>query len=609
MSPERHSPHFALRPLSLLLALGLGTPSIAATTEAAATPAAPVRLAQAPVVSPTADGGLSPALGVVNIQVLRANRRETPLADGLAHTYVHQPMLAHWNGRFWLEFLSGPVHEHEAPCVTSLMSSADGRHWDKPVTAFPSITFPDGSQSVAHQRMGFFTAKSGRFYVLSFYGRLPTPNDGTGMGRAIREVNRDGSLGPIHFIRLNEDKGWTAAKAPYPLYDTSADAGFVADCRELLATRRMTLQWWEEERRGAPHFTVLGKAFNAYHRKDGALVSLFKDGLCALSHDEGETWTTKVAVPNMPPNTSKYWGQRTSDGRYALVFNPTLKLRHPLAIATGDDGSLFGGLATVHAELPDQRYGGDYKNLGPQYVRGIDEGNGTPPDGALWLAYSVNKEDLWLARVPVPVRLAETTPVDEDFQATQPGALPDGWNLYSPQWAPITVVETGSGAGRALELRDEEPVDYAHAIRLFPASAHLAATLKVMPRQLDGRLDVELHGPAGERPVQLRFDTDGHLWANHQGQWQDAGKYEKDRWHELSLRITKADQAELLVDGKSVLKRALYFTETCGLLTRLSLRTGAHRPRGEGGRDLPGTDQRAPAASFLVDDVKLTPLP
>ena len=37
------------------------------------------------------------------------------------------------------------------------------------------------------------------------------------------------------------------------------------------------------------------------------------------------------------------------------------------------------------------RYGGNYKSYGPQYPRGIQEGNGVPADGDLWVSYSVNK--------------------------------------------------------------------------------------------------------------------------------------------------------------------------------------------------------------------------
>src|SRR5688572_21490469 len=139
-----------------------------------------------------ADGGLRPVVGVHNIQVYRANRTASEHADGLTDTYLHQPMLAWWNGRFYLEYLSGPRSEHEAPCSTSLTTSVDGLSWEKPRIVFPAFALPDGTQTVMHQRMGFFTAPDGRLLVLGFHGKAPSPNDGTGIGRVVREVKRDG---------------------------------------------------------------------------------------------------------------------------------------------------------------------------------------------------------------------------------------------------------------------------------------------------------------------------------------------------------------------------------------------------------------------------------
>ena len=45
-----------------------------------------------------------------------------------------------------------------------------------------------------------------------------------------------------------------------------------------------------------------------------------------------------------------------------------------------------------------------YKSRGPQYVRGMQEGNGIPKDSDMWVSYSMNKEDIWVAHVPVPVK-------------------------------------------------------------------------------------------------------------------------------------------------------------------------------------------------------------
>lgn len=576
----------------------------------------PVRYVGSERATIAADGGLRPVIGVKNIQVVRANRSHPELAhaDGLAHTYLHAPMLAFWRGHFHLEYLSGPRDEHQAPCVTSITRSADGVHWEKPRVAFPAFRLPDGSETVAHQRMGWYVAPNGRLLALAFYGRLPSPNDGTGVGRAVREVFPDGSFGPLHFIFLNRSQGWNESNVPYPLYSQSSDAGFVAACEALLANKLFTNQWWEEQRFEESFFTVDGKAMCFYHRRDGAVVGLWKDAVCALSHDEGVTWTPQPQAANVPSNGSKYWGQRTSDGRYAITFNPTYRNRHPLAVMLSDDGATFDHLYAVHGELPPQRFPGAYKNLGPQYVRGILEGNAAPaaPDDAMWLTYSVNKEDIWVARVPVPIRATAVAGVArDDFENTAPGAMPDEWNIYRPLWAPVQVVDTnGRGDGHALELRDEDPYDYARAIRVFPETHGLDLALKVFPHQTDARLELELTSAHGARPVRIAFGEDGHLWADHEGIWKDAGAYAADTWTTLELRIAAnphSDRAEFRVNGREVLHRPPVFSEPAASVERLSIRTGAFRDRGTAGKVLPGADEKAPAAVFWIDDVVIEP--
>src|SRR3954467_13742289 len=65
-------------------------------------------------------GQLSPAIGVHNIQVFRANRQHPEKASNIDWTYNHAPMLAYWNSQFYLEYLSNPVGEHVFPGRTLL---------------------------------------------------------------------------------------------------------------------------------------------------------------------------------------------------------------------------------------------------------------------------------------------------------------------------------------------------------------------------------------------------------------------------------------------------------------------------------------------------------
>jgi len=57
------------------------------------------------------DGRLRPAIGVENIQAMRANRTRPELADRYGWTYNHAPMLAYWNGKYYLGYPSNPFGE------------------------------------------------------------------------------------------------------------------------------------------------------------------------------------------------------------------------------------------------------------------------------------------------------------------------------------------------------------------------------------------------------------------------------------------------------------------------------------------------------------------
>ncbi len=567
------------------------------------------------VATSDADGALRPAIGVHNFQVVRANRTSTEHRDHLPDTYLHQPMLAWAHGKFYLEYLSAPRNEHEAPTNTSLTTSFDGRTWAAPRTIFPAFLLPDGSPTIAHQRMGFYIAPNGRFLALAFYGKPPTPNDGTGIGRAVREIYPDDSLGPIYFIRLNAKQTYPQFNPPYARYDSAPDRGFVTACEALLADKLMTAQWWEEDQLDETGFyTIRGKALSYLSRPDGSTLGIWKNALVATTHDAGRTWSEKQFALQLPNNASKYWLQSTKDSRYALFLNPTNRLRYPLAVMTSSDAVSFNELLAVHGELPDQRFPGAFKNPGPQYVRGILDGNGTPYDGAraTWVTYSVNKEDIWISRIPVPIRSRIAAQVHDTFDAIDKSSLPEDWNIYSPSWAPVRIVSSGATGNQALELRDEDPYDYARAVRVFPETHGLKFTVNLLARQSKARLELDLLDSKGARPVQLAFAEDGHLWARHEGIWQDAGPYPVNQWLNLSLEIKPsaiADTAELRINGKTVVSRPLVFNEPVSTVERISFRTGSYRNRGLAGKELAGADQKAPLAIFLIDDVIATPVP
>ncbi|MEI6950039.1 six-hairpin glycosidase [Paraflavisolibacter sp. H34] len=472
-------------------------------------------------------GQLSPAVGVHNIQTLRASRERPETADSFGWTYNHAPMLAYWNNKFYLEYLSDPVGEHIPPSQTYLQTSNDGYSWSKPIVIFPQYKVPDGTKkeshpgvakdlyAVNHQRMGFFVSKKKRLLALAYYGfaldAKDDPNDGNGIGRVVREVLPDGKFGPIYFIRYNH--AFNEKNTSFPFYAKSKDKGFVEACNELLANPLITQQWVEEADRNDPLIPLKKeyKAFCWYTLPDGRTVGLWKYALTAISNDKGKTWPANaVRAPRFVNANAKIWGQRTSDNRYATVYNPS-EFRWPLALSTSENGLDYNNLLLVNGEITSMRYGGNYKSYGPQYVRGIVEGNGTPPDGNMWVTYSMNKEDMWVSKIPVPVRGSVSEHANEVFNNIKEGEELKNWNIYSPLWASVRIEKAADGT-RVLALRDKDPFDYGKAERVIPASKRLAVEFSITPAQADkGLLDIEFVDAKGTPAIRLSFDSAGQF--------------------------------------------------------------------------------------------------
>ncbi|MCX5724733.1 MAG: hypothetical protein NTX84_09535, partial [Nitrospirae bacterium] len=436
------------------------------------------------------DGGLKPVVGVHNIQIFRSSRSQPELSDQDGWTYAHHQDLAAWKGRLYAAWAMTPKDEDIQPYKLVYATTTDGFHWTAPADLFPR-------ENAWPVRFYFYRAANDR--MLTFCaGKTGDGNVKEGMKTVmlVREIGADHQLGKVYTL-----------VAPQPdqpaFYKAAADPGFIAACDEavgnnllleqqdygrFLGKRRMP--WHGDASIKIPGDFQFGKAFCFYHRKDGTLVGLSKMGFATLSEDAGKTWSKPVQSETLIAGPGKIWGQRTADGRFALAYR------------------------VVHGEVPALRYPGRYKSTGAQYMRGIAEwaDDGTFADKqAMWLIYSMHKEDIWVARVPLPITADETAFPSTDFAKEPLGGVVTGWNVYSPRWAPVAVVD--EKAGHCLELRDADPFDYARAVRCFPASPSVRVELSVGAAQTDARLEIEMSDAVGHRPVRVAFVEDGKIQA------------------------------------------------------------------------------------------------
>ncbi len=572
-------------------------------------------------------GQLRPAIGTHTQQVLRANREHPTAANGEGWTYNHAPMLAYWQNQFYLQYLSNPVGEHVPPGRTLIMTSKDGKAWTNPTVVFPPYKIPDGTTkeghpgkvakdlyAVMHQRIGFYTSKKNRLLTLGYYGIViephDDPNDGHGIGRVVREVLPGGKFGPIYFLRNNAS--WDKSKSTYPFYTTSKDKGFVAACEEILANPLMMQQMVEEQDRNDPLIPIQKdyKAFSFYHLPDGnRVVGLWKHALTTISPDGGKTWPNPVIrAPHFVNSNAKIWGQRTSDGRYATVYNPS-EFRWPLGISTSADGLDYTDLWLVHGEITPMRYGGAYKSYGPQYVRGIQEGDGIPPDKNLWVTYSVNKEDLWIASVPVPVRATATAPANDDFTQLPAGQELANWNTYSLVQAPVEIGKLPDGT-KGLVFKDSDKFDYAKAERVIPNAKKVTAEFSVIPAQNDkGVLQIEFQDAKGSPAVQLTFDAEGNFRNKAGSRFKNMTKYVAGQQYDVKVALDADTRSyTVAINGKPA--GTFIFYAPVASFERIMFRTGEarHFPTpdtpADQDYDLPKAGDSEPEAVFYLKSLK-----
>ena len=568
-------------------------------------------------------GQLSPAIGVHNIQTMRARRS----APGVTSwTYNHAPMLAYWNNIFYLEYLSNPVGEHEAPGQTLLQTSTNGYIWNEPVLIFPPYKVPDGfvkegkkdtaknSYAVMHQRIGFYTSNSNRFFALGYYGivlgQKDDPNDGNGIGRVIREIHKDGSFGDVYFLRYNHS--FNEKNTTHAFYKSSKDKGFIAACEEILSTPLLMMQTVEEADRNDPLIPLQKdfKAFNYYRLPNGDIVGLWKYALTSISKDGGKTWSyNPLRAPGFVNANAKIWGQKTNDGKYATVYNPS-EFRWPLALSVSDDGLNFKNLLLVNGEITSMRYGGAYKSYGPQYVRGIQEMDGKPPGGNMWVSYSMNKEDMWVSKIPVPVKDKVLSNVNDLFATMKDGDELTQWNLYSPLWCRVSIEKNREI--KTLVLRDSDPFDYAKAERIFPNSKKLGVEFSVTPQQNDfGVLEIELVDSRSTPTLRLMFDSTGTILTKQGYRNKSLGKYNVGETIILKIDLNTATRFYTIsVNGKSPSNNICFAPVES--VERVIFRTGASRRFPDADTptdqtyDLPDAEKRDKEAVYFINYLKTT---
>jgi hypothetical protein len=240
------------------------------------------------------------------------------------------------------------------------------------------------------------TRSRGRAY--KFRGNPPR----RGFGRVARQVRPDGSMGEIFWL-----VGDPPAPVPgFPAYPDLTDSRFTRTglAIDRLLSDPLHMPAWDFRNRTAWIQAADGHGMcepTVYRRPDGVLVKLSRDLdrsrrlYASLSRDDGFHWEPAVRT-DVPDSPSKPFAGTLPDGRVYLIGNQVAQPgRDPLVLSLSSDGVRFDRAFAIRSGAPPLRREGSAKVVGFQYPSAV------VADGALWVIYSVGKEDVDVSRIPL----------------------------------------------------------------------------------------------------------------------------------------------------------------------------------------------------------------
>jgi hypothetical protein len=270
-----------------------------------------------------------------------------------------------------------------------------------------------------------------------------------------------------------------------------------------------------------------------------------------------------------------------------------------------DDGLRYKNLLLVNGDITSMRYGGAYKSYGPQYVRGIQEMDGAPPAGNMWVTYSMNKEDMWVSRIPIPVKDTEINDVNENF--ADPASF-NNWNIYSPLWCKVGL------ENNTLALHDSDPFDYAKAERVFPTGKKVAVEFSLTPGQDSyGLLHVEILDGKGIPCLRLLLDSTGSILTKQGYRNKSLGKYRAGEKLVFKIELNTTTRFYTVSINGSNPANNLCFAPVAAV-ERIVFRTGEVRRFPDADTptdqdyDLPNADARGKEAVYKIEYLKTNAL-
>jgi len=344
---------------------------------------------------PRADPAFFPRLPIERCRIYTA--------VGDAGSFSHNAQLAKFKNRFYLLWSTGRRDEAFPGQCVMMSSSDDGKHWSEA----RELVAGDADSGLLQRAFGLYADDAQMvLYSAATIAELDAESAG---GRRHKKTRLDAHV-------TTDGNTWEKREGIIPRDIFFMEGPRPTRSGRLLAGARLNgqlvaLLWKKNDPAGTPDVvplpkpraqaTIIGEG-SWYRTDDGRILMWFRDErqslrlFVAVSEDDGASWTEPMPT-DFPDSMSRVRAGRLSDGGYYLISNAYAKLmdRGHLMIALSDDGVKFNLMFSLLEEPTKQRAFGLLKANGYQYPVAIED------DGRLLIAYSINKEDIECAIVPL----------------------------------------------------------------------------------------------------------------------------------------------------------------------------------------------------------------
>lgn len=366
----------------------------------------------------------SPTLGLPRLE--QVHRTTLYRAVDGDDAYSHHSYVAHHRGVLYASWSNHACDEDASgQRVRFSRRENQGKGWRDPAELFPPHDHvrTRADQDLVHDRVlipNGFAVVGDTLYAVAEAHMLGEPRElcpppgievaadapnrsvysRPGLGRLARAVGPDGGLGPIF---------WLVDSPPvpidgFPAYPAATDPALasVAAAVNAWLAQGEHLPSWEfvdhTTRPWAPDGHRLCEPTQTWRLRDGARVRLYRDlsrgsGCLYAQFCDGETWHAPARA-EFPDTYSRAAAGNLPDGTAYVINNPG-RTRDPLVLSLAAGGLNFDRHAVIACQAPPTRSEGVAKGAGFQYPRA------TVIDNALVVVYSVNKEDIEAAEIPL----------------------------------------------------------------------------------------------------------------------------------------------------------------------------------------------------------------